>query len=58
MDALDAIEQKVLAVGEIVGIAWANDEEIDLYALTFELHKIYSMIGEMKNAKDRDILER
>lgn len=60
MDAnkiLTDIENKLLSIGEVVGIALANDEQVDLIGLSCELHQIYSMIGEIKNADHGDILE-
>lgn len=58
MDAnkiLTDIEQKVLAIGEVVGVALAHNEQVDLIGLAGELHHIYSMIGEVKNACNGDI---
>lgn len=61
MDAntvLTEVEQKVLAIGEVVGVALANNEQVDLIGLAGELHQIYSMIGDAKNANSGDALGR
>jgi len=49
-EALTIIEQKVLAIGEVVGFALAVNEQVDLVGLAGELHNIYSMIGDIKDA--------
>jgi len=49
-ETLTAIEQKVLAIGEAIGVALSLNEQVDLVSLAGELHDVYTMIGEIKDS--------